>query len=275
MKNIFWSAAIWGALSCQSFAGVVIEMVSKDLNSNQETSTDKIYAEGNMVRIESDQEGTTDRTTTIFRDETLFIVNHQDQTYHRMDKDSMTRMSSQMSEAMKQMEAQLANVPPEQRAMMERMMKGRMPGGMPGAMGSDRPQRRIEVGGDEQVGEYSCTMYTVYRGTEKTQEVCAAPVSQVAAAEEAMDAFQAMGRFSKQLTESVQQSPLAAPLDNPFQFLDEIHGFPVLVREFVGGHASSEVFLKSATRQSLSNELFSVPDGYKEVDPFAQMGGRR
>ena len=59
------------------------------------------------------------------------------------------------------------------------------------------------------------------------------------------------------------------------QLLDEINGFPVLVREFDGGLASSEVFLKSATRQSLSNELFSVPDGYKEVDPFAQMGGRR
>ena len=167
MRNIIWSAAIWSALSCQSFAGVVIEMVSRDASSNQETSADKIYTEGTMVRIESHQEGTTNPSTTIFRDETLFIVNHQDQTYHRMDKDSMTRMSSQMSEAMKQMEAQLANLPPEQRAMMERMMKGRMPGGMPGAMGSDRPQRRIEVGGDEQVGEYSCTMYTVYRGTEK------------------------------------------------------------------------------------------------------------
>ena len=54
MKNMIWSAAIWAALSCQSLAGVVIEMVSKDLSSNQETSTDKIYAEGNMVRIESD-----------------------------------------------------------------------------------------------------------------------------------------------------------------------------------------------------------------------------
>jgi len=275
MKNIIWTAAIWGALSCQSFAGVVIEMVSRDLNSNQETSADKIYAEGKMVRIESHQEGTTDQTTTIFRDETLFIVNHQDQTYHRMDKDSMTRMGSQMSDAMKQMEAELAKLPPEQRAMMERMMTGRMPGGMPAGTGSDRPQRRIEVGGDEQVGEYSCTMYTVYRGTDKTQEICAAPVSQIAAAEEAMDAFQAMARFSKQFAESVQQSPLAAPLDNPLQLLDEINGFPVLVREFDGGLASSEVFLKSATRQSLSNELFSVPDGYKEVDPFAQMGGRR
>jgi len=275
MRNIIWTAAIWGTLSCQSFAGVVIEMVSRDLNSNQETSADKIYAEGKMVRIESHQEGTTDQTTTIFRDETLFIVNHQDQTYHRMDKDSMTRMGSQMSDAMKQMEAESAKLPPEQRAMMERMMKGRMPGGMPGGTGSDRPQRRIEVGGDEQVGEYSCTMYTVYRGTEKTQEVCAAPISQIAVAQEAMDAFQAMSRFSKQFAESVQQSPLAAPLDNPLQLLDEINGFPVLVREFDGGLASSEVFLKSATRQSLSNELFSVPDGYKEVDPFAQMGGQR
>jgi hypothetical protein len=187
----------------------------------------------------------------------------------------MSKMSSQISDPMKQMEAELAKLPPEQRAMVERMMKGKMPGGMPDTMGSDRPQSRIEAGGDAQVGEYSCTMYMVYRGEEKTQEICAVPVSQVAVAAEAMDAFQAMGRFSKQLVESFQPSPLSTPLDNPFQFLEEIHGFPVLVREFDGGRASSEVVFKSATRQSLNNQLFSVPDGYKKVDPLAQMGKPR
>ena len=272
MRNIIWNAAICAVFSCQSFAGVVIEMVSKDPNSNQETSIDKIYAEGNMVRIKSHQKGTSDRTTIIYRDDTLLIVNHKDQTYYRMDKESMARMSSRISDAMKQMEAQLANLPPEQRAMMEKMMKGRTPGGMRDAMGSNRPQRRVEAGGNQQVGKYSCRMYTVYLGEEKTQEICAAPVSQVAAAAEAMDALRAMGRFSKQLVDSIQQSPLAAPVDNPFQVLDEVDGFPVLVREFEGSRASREVFLKSATQQRLSDELFSVPHGYKEVDPSAQRG---
>jgi len=37
-------------------------------------------------------------------------------------------MANRMSEAMKQMEETLKNVPPEQREMVERMMQGRMKG---------------------------------------------------------------------------------------------------------------------------------------------------
>ena len=39
----------------------------------------------------------------------------------------MKQMGQQMSAAMAQMQAAMKNMPPEQRAMMEKMMKGKMP----------------------------------------------------------------------------------------------------------------------------------------------------
>jgi hypothetical protein len=97
MKNMIWTAAIWGVLSCQSFAGVVIEMVSRDPGSNQEALVNRIYAEGTMVRIESHQEGTPKPTIVIYRDEALLYIQPEDQTYYRMDEDLMSKMSSQIS----------------------------------------------------------------------------------------------------------------------------------------------------------------------------------
>ena len=55
-------------------------------------------------------------------------MDHKDKSYIVMDEAMLDEVSAQMSEAMKEMEAQLASMPPEQRAMVEQMMKGQMQG---------------------------------------------------------------------------------------------------------------------------------------------------
>ena len=47
--------------------------------------------------------------------------------YQEIDEQTMDQMAHQMSGAMAQMDAAMKNMPPEQRAMMEKMMKGKMP----------------------------------------------------------------------------------------------------------------------------------------------------
>ncbi len=272
MKRTVWTAAILATLSYQSFAGVVVETVSKDLNSNQESPVNKIYAQDGMLRMEPHQQDQDQKTTVIFQGEALLILNHKDKTYFRMNEESVTRISSQISSAMKQMEEQMAALPPEQRAMMEKMMKGKMPGRMMQGLGSQPPPRRIQLEGSEQVGDYPCQKYVVYRGQEKTQEICAAPVDQVGDIAEVIDTFRSMARFSEKMLESVKRSPVASLADSPFQTLNDIEGFPVLTRSFENGQAVTEVLLKSAIRQSLSDDLFSAPADYREVDPFAQAG---
>ena len=211
--------------------------------------------------------------SVIFRDDKLWIVNHADQTCQTIDKEGMEQIGSQLGAAMKQMEAQLSQLPPEQRAMVEKMMKGKMHAGMPG-MGQ-APPRRMETGDTEQVGEYSCVVHTLYSGDEKVWEVCAASKDQLSGAFDAMEAFQAISRFVQTLRETVQQGPFSSIANTPFYDMDQIDGFPVRVRTFGSGRMTSESTLKSITQKDLEQSIFSVPEGYEMRDLANQISRDR
>ena len=250
-------------------AGVVIEMV--ETSSSGEGSTHKIYAQGQMLRMDPDMKESIDRMSVIFRDDTLWLVNHDDKKCQTIDKESMEQIGSQLSDAMKMMEEQLAGLPEEQRAMMEKMMKGRMPGGM----GQESPPRRVETGATEKVGDYKCVVHTLHVGDEKVWEVCAASKDQLSGASEAMGAFKALSEFTQSLQENFSQGPFSSVINTPFYDMDEIDGFPVRVRTFDGGRLDSESILKSVTRKDLEESLFSVPEGYKVKSLADQMSRGR
>jgi hypothetical protein len=45
--------------------------------------------------------------------------------------------------------------------------------------------------------------------------------------------------------------------------MDAVEGFPVRVRSFDNGEASSETTLKSVTSKDLEASVFATPEGYK------------
>jgi hypothetical protein len=164
------------------------------------------------------------------------------------------------------MEAQLASMPPEQRAMAEQMMQSQMPG----MMGDEEstPMRVEAIGPGEWRGR-DCTRYAVFIGPEKSQDVCAAPLDQVDGSADMMEAFHGMAKFVKKLTESLP-GPLAASIsDNPGAVMEEIDGFPVHSVEYQYGQATGEVSLQSIVEQELEASVFAAPDGYRLEDPFA------
>jgi hypothetical protein len=173
MKPFVIACAVIVLLCSPAWAGVVIEMEVAESGSSGQAEMDTVYAQGEMLRVDPHPRKGDKKTTMIFRDETLWVVDHGKKVCQKIDKKDMEELSAQMGDAMKQMEAELAKMPPEQRAMVEKMMKDRMPGGMAEA-GQEAPARRMEVGGTEQVGDYSCTLHTTYAGDEKVGEVCAA-----------------------------------------------------------------------------------------------------
>ncbi|MEE8348233.1 MAG: DUF4412 domain-containing protein [Acidobacteriota bacterium] len=274
MKNALWASVILSMMLGQPLAGVVVEMVSRDLRSNQESPPDKTYLQNDRLRIEPHINDGSPATAMIFRDNTLFILTQKDRTYIKMNEQTMGQLGAQINSAMKQMQEQLANLPPEQRAMMEQMMKGQMPDGLATGRANSIPSLRIVPAGTERVEPYSCDKYEVYQGQEKTQEICVVPVQQVAALGEVMDTFRIMARFTRKMVESTGLGSLASMTRNPFQILDEIDGFPVLTRYFQKGQPTHEVRFKAITQQDLSDDLFSVPTGYREIDPFARSGQR-
>jgi hypothetical protein len=260
----------------QASAGVVVEMIAGDPETGGEAKIDKIYAKGGMLRMDPHPEDGADDATVLFRDDTLWLIDHQEKRAHRVDKEGMEKVSAQISAAMKQMEVQMAQLPPEQQEMMKKMMRERMPA-MAGALEGEAPERRVEKGAAEKIGGYACTAYTMFSGERKVWEVCAASESELGSdAHEVIVAVRGMSNFAEQLREAVRQTPFAEIVDTPFQAMDEIEGFPIRVRGFGAGGAIDDVStLRSITPEELGDELFAVPDGYEVVNLADQVGQGR
>jgi len=261
MKQLVFACVLLALAGTAASAGVVIEMQVQGTSTSGEVGRDRIYTQGEMLRIDSHATELTGNISMIFRDEEMRVLDHDKKTCQTIDKEGLDEIGG----AMKQMQAELAKLPPEQRAMMERMMKGKMPG-----MGTEQAARRIDVGATEKVGDYSCKLKTMYAGEQKVWEVCAAETPPDALTE-AMGAFRALSRFTESLKDIVQQGPLAGMIDNPLHDLNEVGGFPVRTRAFGNGQLIRETTLESVERQDLGDDVFSIPEGYKVQSLMDQM----
>ena len=251
-------------LSSFANAGVVMDLVTEDA-SGQETDRSKIQAQGDMIRM--DQVGDDKAVSMIFRGYELLYVDHDDKNYIVIDEAMLDKVSTKMDEAMKKMEAELARMSPQEQAMMRQMMKGRMPPGMAGQKDAPRQAPRVESLGSSKWQSYKCRQYAVYKGEEKTQEVCASDLDDINGAEEAMEAFRNMATYMAKMTESLpMRSGQAA---NPGELMDQIDGFPVLTIDYTIGVVTGKTALDSVAEQDLGKDLFNAPEGYVREDPFA------
>lgn len=253
------------ALPALSHAGVALDMITKDLSGNEKERS-QIYAQDGFLRLDSDGGPFAADVSLIFDGERFLVMDHGEKTYIVMDEAMLTRMTNKMSAAMEQMKAELANLPPEQRAMAEQMMASRMQG-MMGDSEPAPPPRVEETGAGEWAGR-ACTKYDVFENDIKTQEVCAAPLDQVNGSAEMMDTFQGMASFVKRLSESLP-GPLGASFnEHPGMVAELIGGFPIHTVEYRKGKPASEVSMESIREEQLAAAKFEVPDGYELQDPF-------
>ncbi len=249
-------------LSPLSYAGVAMDLVTTDA-SGQETGRTKIFAQAGNIRMDDRADGS--RNSMIFLGTEFLVVDHKDKSYFVMDEAMLTEVSSQIGEAMKQMEEQLAGLPPEQRAMAEQMMKG----GMSGMMGQEKapaPAPRVEALGTGQWQSFKCRNYAVYEGAEKTQEVCAAAMKDIDGADEMIAAFRGMAEFVTKMTEMM---PMGSDDGlNPGELMEQINGFPVHTIDFKKGAVAGETSVESVSEQDLDDGVFAAPEGYKRQDPM-------
>jgi hypothetical protein len=275
MRKSLLLAVALVALCGQVFAGGVMEMSTKK-QGGPATLSERIYAQGGKLRFDQLDAKGSPQTTMLFQNNEMIVVNHSDKKFHRIDEKTLAELGAQMqkaNEVMKQMEQQMANMPPEQRAMMEKMMKGRMPG-MAG-MGSKPLAIRVEAAGPGKWESYSCKNYNVYVGDEKTQELCAVPPGEIKGAEEFVEAARNMTKFFEKFKEALQMPAFANLAKNPVEVIGQVDGFPVHTQEFQNGNLEMERFLSSAKEESLSDDTFSPPAGYKEEKMAMGRGGSR
>lgn len=250
-------------LSSPLFAGEVISIINKDLtreNAKEETMR-FLFSDGYMKMTNSDD------SDMIFNSsaKNMTVITHSDKSYMILDQSTASNVKSEMEKAM---EEAMANVPPEQRAMVENMMKQRMPA----MVGPQQPQMEVQeteirkTGRSDTISGYDCEYYEAFRGDQKEGEYCVASWSDLDVGDNIEQSFANMAEFMEGFFEEFRKMSPAQMSDNPFSYMDEMDGFPVLNRQFSNGKASHESILSSITEQDIDESEFAVPETYQKIE---------
>jgi hypothetical protein len=252
---------VLGALSCSLHAGTVMETVSRDLGTPAAAPTTiTTHAQDGRLRIETQ----TGDSVMIFKDDVIYNVNKKDRSYVVMDRASMKRMADQLNPALKQMQEQLAQMPPEQRAQMEKMMGGRMAGMM-----KDEPQEIRKTARSGKASGHACSYVEVHQAGELTDELCVVPAHALKGSADLLASAKKMSALMKEMFSNLD-APWLKDMASKHADYEKIGGVPVLTRHFADGKAAHETALQSIRSEALAGSLFEVPAGFAKKEMMAR-----
>jgi len=108
-------------------------------------------------------------------------------------------------------------------------------------------------------------------GTDKVEELCAAPAGSVTGGDEMMQTLREVGEMLKGFTQSFGAG---SKMDNDWRDIETINGVPILTRGFSEGKPTSETRLSAVRKESAAATLFEVPAGYTQRKMnFGKPGG--
>lgn len=255
---------LMGILAVAAHAGTVIQQEGGEIGAAKKSKV-TLYLDSGKLRVET-QEPDGKNNIVIFdgAKQVMYMISPSDNSYRELDKATVDAMGQQMSKAMEQMQAQMANMPPQQRAMMEEMMKKNMGGMMGGAQA--KPTITLKEMGSEKVGAFNTTHYEMLSNGEKTQEIWAAPYDQAKLSPADFKTFQDMSKFFESVTRNVPKGSYS------FSSMEQLKGYPVKMVQFTSGKPTHEWDLISVDQKSIDGSQFTVPAGMKKME-MPGMGG--
>lgn len=245
-------------------AGVVFHVETTFPNRAEVPSrNDAITVEGKKLKMTINDAGNT-QSTVIYRGdrEEILLINHGDHTWRAMDKATMVNLGQHINPAMEKMQEMLKNMPPERRAMMEKMFAGQ--GINPAMMGGKVEMQVKKTGENQTINGYSCVKYETWREKEKVAEHCVSDWKQVPGSQEARGVFHDMASFSQEVWQGVFKGG-GGPASF-FESIGKMEGYPVLTRIFSNGTIVSESLLTRVEEKSVSVQEFDPPKGYVQKD---------
>ncbi|HXE74477.1 MAG TPA: DUF4412 domain-containing protein [Candidatus Xenobia bacterium] len=245
-------AAVWLLLAGSAAAGVRVETEQREPGSNTALGRTVYYLDAGRLRLEAQSEEGEDIVIIFRADRSLaWLIDQRDGTYVELTPEKIARLRENLEAQRKQMEKDLAQLPPEQRAAIEQMM-----GGAGGAV-SYRA-----AGQNEKVDSFVCTRYEVLQQDERTAEIWAASLDQLHIQPAEFRTLTDLGRLLEPLGEQ-------GPVDQIKQ-MRAMEGFPVRSVSYVGGTAIAEQRVVKAERQRFEAGLFDLPPGLRQTEPGQQ-----
>lgn len=258
-KRLLCSAACSLAFTA-AHGGTILETVSTNLTDHSTTAI-TTYAQAGRMRVESKPGD----SYMIFKDDTLYAIDTREKSYVALDRAAAKRMAEQINPALKQMQEQLARMPPEQRAQIEKMMGPQM-------AGMTRPKKRDirRTARSQKVGGHSCSYVELLEDGAVSDELCVAAAGTVPGSQELLDAALEMSAVVKEMFSAIDAPWLKDAIGQQIGVYDQIGGVPLQSRHYNAGNPVSETTLKSIRGGSVPASAFEVPAGYTKKDPMAR-----
>jgi hypothetical protein len=239
-------------------AGVRFETVIRDTGTQAPKSTQVTEVQDGAVR------STSPEGAVLLKGGKMIMIDDRHKTYTEMDQAAMEAYANKANAAMAQMQEQLKNMPPAQRAQMEKMMGGmKMPGTSAGSMVFDAK----DTGRSDTVEGRKCRIWHFTQDGNVIDEMCVVPFSSLPGKED-------MQKTMKQLAEAFAGMANAVPgAAEQVKVRNSVNGYPVRSRPYLNGKPQGiESVLKSWTETNIPAATFQVPAGYKKKD-LPAMGG--
>jgi len=191
----------------------------------------------------------------------MTTVMPQRKTYMVLDAATVAAQAKQAADAMKQMESQLASLPPQMREMMKKQMPN---------MGTGKPLIEMKVtktGKTMTKGGHSCQLVDlaitgVPTAAAMGQEFCVVDPNKLGIPAGDLATIKAMAEFTKQMTKDLGQMVGGMP------DLMEMGGWPVWTKDKQTG----ESWVVKSVDKSVGGVSFVVPAGYT-AEQMPSMGG--
>jgi hypothetical protein len=225
--------------------------------------------EGNRMRMDTQGMDGTLASTVIFLGETdeMYMIDHEEKSYMVFDREQIEALGQQLSQAMQQMQEALAQVPPEQRAMMERMMKDKM-----GDANQKPPSPPVvtDLGEGGSVNGIACQWKQVTRDGVLSEKACVCDQGEIAGGDEMVAIAHEMRDFAEALMQ-MAQSASSLPMvgggtvgDFGAAMTADLGGFPLISENYDGEEKLMQrSTFESADEMAIPDEEFTPPNGYK------------
>lgn len=233
--------------SLAAYAGAVLKMDAKDATGKTQPY-ETYYAQDGMLRIDRVDAHGAVTDTTIVRDGVVWDIDPAERTYTRVDSASLGQIAGDSSS---RMEAMIASLPPDKRAMMEARMAQMK------QKAATTQYTFTDTGRSDKVGLYGCRVWEEQKSGKPYAQYCVVPTSSLPAGGELEASLKKATTTAGQIVASV---PMLAAHAEHLTRLGQMNGFPASVH--VSGNEAH--VLSSAQAQSLPADKFAIPQGFTE-----------
>jgi hypothetical protein len=245
--------------SLVAHAGVIFTMETEGEGGLKQMT---VSVEGQRLRVDPQGQGFS--MVWDGQKKTMLLFDAPQKQYTRLDAATMKRMGDTVGNAMRQMEAQLAKLPPAQREQMREMLKKAMHSQPTQEATKRQPWQWTALGTQKKLNGFTCTSHSGKRGDER-MEVCVVPWNKSPVTRDDLKGLTGLADFAKQLTDSMGGG---GPTQDLNAEMNEYPGFPiesVRTETDASGKATSRTSrLLKAMRQTVPPVAFAIPAAFTE-----------